>query len=152
MSDENDKDTETNIDTDNELNIHDIILNLIVLNHVKKNDKINITNNQLYLSIDTFEYFHDFIPICIRRYLSNNNRYKSLERIELVFKIAEDYLNKNKSNIKEYPRNHDILRYMNYARKGINNLILTYENDRLMCNKLNDLLTKINTLENLYQD
>jgi len=106
----------------NNIDMTNLKINIETITKIKPYDKIHIDENNL-MSIDNSNFMF------FSRYMTNNNRNRTIELIAITINNA---LNNNMLNNK-----HDVA-------NGLNNLILTYINDKNTTDKIQLLINKIN--------
>lgn len=107
----------------------EIIINLKLLENLKKGQKI--ITRESYLNIES----QSFIPECIRRWKRQDNRDETIKKINSVVNAANSIIQTN-------PSDH-INEYLKLSKIGITNLKETYSMCHQTCARLDMILDKI---------
>ena len=109
----------------------EIIINLKLLENLKKGQKI-ITRDS-YLNIEA----NSFIPECVRRWKRQDNRDETIKKINSIVNASITILNNSPTDpVKEY---------LQLSKAGIANLKETYSMCHQTCARLDMILDKIST-------
>lgn len=137
-----------------------IVDNLYIIQNIKVDEKIGFNqNDECY--IDMYTYYQG-----ISRWWYDNNRHKSFIFIEQhLNKILDlyNYLSNQKLivykpkaksiNKRKYDKIHkyliDIRGQLDKCISGLYNLKYTYNNDLIYCKRMDDLIAKMNTTNNI---
>ena len=136
------------------MNFNNLIKNLDLLNKLKLNNKIIIKDDKKIINKNNFTS-----PIF--RSLKKQNRYKTLQFLyDKIFIILieelnnfikffnKDYYNSLQLNIFSKENFFFYLNKLNNLKKSLYNLKLTYNNDILLNDKINNFITKIDKILN----
>lgn len=136
------------------MNFNNLIKNLDLLNKLKVNNKIIIKDDKIIIDKNNFTS-----PIL--RLLKNQNRYKTVQFLyNKIFIILidelnnfikffnKDYYNSLQLNIFSKENYFFYLNKLNNLKKSLYNLKLTYNNDILFNDKINNFITKIDKILN----
>jgi hypothetical protein len=136
------------------MNFNNLIKNLDLLNKLEVNDKIIIKDDKIIIDKNNFTS-----PIF--RSLKKQNRYKTLQFLyDKIFIILieelnnfikffnKDYYNSLQLNIFSKENFFFYLNKLNNLKKSLYNLKLTYNNDILLNDKINNFITKIDKILN----
>ncbi len=133
------KNTEiTNEPSDELYNFMDLMTNLKLISHLKENDKLTHTEEKM--EIDTRYYLQG-----IRRWLGGDSREETIKYIDKIIRSADlisDKFIKSKSDDDKY--NLKLLTEDLIAcRNGLNNLKITYNEDKLFISTIENFIEKI---------
>ena len=136
------------------MNFNNLIKNLDLLNKLKVNNKIIIKDDKIIIDKNN-------VTSTILRLLKNQNRYKTVQFLyNKIFIILidelnnfikffnKDYYNSLQLNIFSKENYFFYLNKLNNLKKSLYNLKLTYNNDILFNNKINNFITKIDKILN----
>jgi hypothetical protein len=133
------KNTEVKNEPVDELyNFMDLMTNLKLISHLKENDKL--THTEVKMEIDTRYYLQG-----IRRWLYGDSREETIKYIDRIIRSADvisDKFIKSKSDDDKY--NLKLLTEDLIAcRNGLNNLKITYNEDKLFISTIENFIEKI---------
>lgn len=129
-----------------------LLINLKIISKIQKNGRIT----RSYDGIISLE--NDVFYQSIKRFISSDSRKQAVFEINSVITECIDslhnilnskYMNKNFSQSDEYSKNCEsislLLKEMDSARGGIENLKFTYQNDQNITSQIDIIILKINT-------
>jgi len=129
-----------------------LLINLKIISKIQKNGRIT----RSYDGIISLE--NDVFYQSIKRFISSDSRKQAVFEINSVITECIDslhnilnskYMNKNFSQSDEYSKNCEsislLLKEMDLARGGIENLKFTYQNDQNIASQIDIIILKINT-------
>ena len=129
-----------------------LLINLKIISKIQKNGRIT----RSYDGIISLE--NDVFYQSIKRFISSDSRKQAVFEINSVITECIDslhnilnskYMNRNFSQNDEYSKNCELisllLKEMDLARGGIENLKFTYQNDQNITSQIDIIILKINT-------
>ena len=136
------------IDEREKLNIDDVFTNLHIICCLNSNEQLIIIDKK-YIQIDK-RYF-----LGIRRYLNDDDRYKSVDFIECVINDCRFYCDEAVKNINNNINKQENLTkliklhsYLLFSINGLSKMEETYNSDKLVIAKIENIKNNINSLCN----
>ena len=121
--------------------------NLKIISELSSNKKLNLIKNSSELNKNKlFNYYLEIdnsIFPQLSRWYYNNSRDKIIEYIEIIINEGLNFYTYYKKNF-NYFKTIEIYNNLKNSLNGLDNLIITYKNDKKITDNINNLIKKIN--------
>jgi hypothetical protein len=125
---------------ENLFHLMELLTNLKLLSHVKQNDKLTCDIKNDIVSIDSRYYLQG-----IRRWICGDTRNETINFIDKLV-VSAEYLSENLILSKNTDDKHNLkilTEDLISSKNGLNNLKLTYSEDKLLISRVENYLEKI---------
>ena len=116
-----------------------LFVNLTILGFVKPHQRINATNQVLYLEGCS----SSFVPIFVRRLVAGDSRLETVRKIHEIIHATQLYLTDESTTPRQKQK---ILELIAPAQEGVANLLTTYSDDVTTVARFKYLLSKMGEL------
>ena len=140
MFSSNIKKNETTINTESNLNIETVVLNLKLISKIKQNEKLIIDNKIIKVDVRFLQN--------VRRWITSDGRDESIDYVEFIINKTIAYINSLSDDHNLVYSKSKLIEELSNIINGLDNLKSTYKIDNIITSRIDILKEKINNICN----
>ena len=131
---------ETTINTESNLNIETVVLNLKLISKIKQSEKLIIDNKIIKVDVRVLQN--------IRRWFTSDGRDESIDYVEFIINETIAYINSLSDDHNLVYSKKKLIEELSNIINGLDNLKSTYKIDNIITSRIDILKEKINNICN----
>ena len=131
---------DTTINTESNLNIETVVLNLKLISKIKQNEKLIIDNKIIKVDVRFLQN--------VRRWLTSDGRDESIDYVEFIINETIAYINSLSDDHNLVYSKSKLIEELSNIINGLDNLKSTYKIDNIITSRIDILKEKINNICN----
>ena len=129
---------EATINTESNLNIETVVLNLKLISKIKQNEKLIIDNKIIKVDVRFLQN--------VRRWVTSDGRDESLDYVEFIINETIAYINSLSDDRNLVYSKSKLIEELSNIINGLDNLRSTYKIDNIITSRIDILKEKINNI------